>query len=298
MAFLELPKPGGGHTSVSALLAPGVFDGLSALVAEQAGAGACYLSGASVSYTQLGRSDVGFADLTLVADVAARIADRVSIPIIVDADTGFGNAINVERTVRVLERAGAAAIQIEDQRMPKRCGHLAGKSVIPADEMVGKIAAALDARRDGRTLIIARTDALAVEGVAAAFDRAARYLEAGADALFIEALRTEDELRSAADAFAARIPLVANMVEGGRTPIKPAEELGAMGYSLVIAPGALARVYAFAATDFLATLLRDGSSRAYSDRMFDFDQLNALIGTPDLLERAMRYDGERKEAAE
>ncbi|MEM9168493.1 MAG: isocitrate lyase/phosphoenolpyruvate mutase family protein [Pseudomonadota bacterium] len=303
MAYLELhsgeraPGRRAGEDE-GALLAPGVFDALSALIAERAGAKACYLSGASVSYTQLGRSDVGFSDLTLVADVTARIADRVSIPIIVDADTGFGNAINVERTVRVLERAGAAAIQIEDQRIPKRCGHLAGKSVISADEMLGKIAAALDARRDDRTLIVARTDALAVEGIEKAFERAHRYAEIGADVLFIEALRSEEELKRAADAFGERIPLVANMVEGGRTPMKSSDELGRLGFSIVIAPGALARVFAFSASAFFETLMKDGSSQAFRDRMFDFDQLNALIGTPELLERAAAFDRVRREAAE
>jgi len=174
------------------VLAPGVYDAFSALIAEQAGFEALYLSGASIAYTRLGRSDVGLTTYTEVADTLARITERVSLPVIVDADTGFGNALNAMRTVRGLERAGAAMIQLEDQTFPKRCGHLDGKSVVPVAEMAGKLKAALDARGSSSTLILARTDAVAVEGLDAALDRAERYLEAGVDALFIEALRTPE----------------------------------------------------------------------------------------------------------
>ncbi|MEM9706225.1 MAG: isocitrate lyase/phosphoenolpyruvate mutase family protein [Pseudomonadota bacterium] len=296
MGRLELrPSANGG---APALIAPGVFDAMSALIATQAGAKALYLSGASVSYTQVGRPDLGFVDLSQIADVAARITDRTATPLIVDADTGFGNALNVERTVRLLERAGAAAIQIEDQQMPKRCGHLAGKTLISAEEMCGKIAAACAARNDPHVKIIARTDAVAVDGLAAAFDRANNYIEAGADVLFIEALRSDDEMARAADAFADRVPMLANMVEGGRTPMKSAAELGALGFTLVICPGALARVYAFAAQSFMQTLLEDGSSAPFRDRMLDFDAINALLGGPELMERANVYGGPKKQAAE
>lgn len=170
------------------LLAPGVFDALSALLAEQAGFEAVYLSGASVAYTRLGRPDIGLVTANEVESTVANIRERIAIPLIVDADTGFGNAINVQRTVRMLERAGASAIQLEDQSLPKRCGHLDGKTLVSASEMVGKIRAALDARQSTATLIIARTDAVAVEGLDAAFERAERYAEAGADVLFVEAL--------------------------------------------------------------------------------------------------------------
>ena len=179
------------------VLAPGVYDALSALAAEQAGFQALYLSGASIAYTRLGRSDVGLTTYSEVEDTLARIAERVRARIIVDADTGFGNALNVQRTVRGLERAGAAMIQLEDQTFPKRCGHLDGKSVVPAAEMCGKLRAAVDARQSRETLILARTDALASEGLDAALERAERYLEAGADALFIEALRSGEQMRAA-----------------------------------------------------------------------------------------------------
>ena len=179
------------------VLAPGVYDALSALIAEQSGFEALYLSGASIAYTRLGRSDVGLTTYTEVADTLARITERVALPVIVDADTGFGNALNVMRTVKGFERAGAAMIQIEDQTFPKRCGHLDGKAVVPVGEMVGKLKAALDARTSNDTLILARTDALAVEGLDAALARAQAYLEAGVDALFIEALRTPTQMSAA-----------------------------------------------------------------------------------------------------
>ena len=197
-----------------ALLCPGVYDGLSALLAQQAGFEAVYLSGASLAYTQLGRSDVGLTTYSEVVEALRRITERIQVPVLVDADTGFGNALNVQRTVRGMEQAGAAMIQLEDQSFPKRCGHLDGKALISASEMVGKIRAATDARRTESTLILARTDALAVEGWEAAMERAEAYLQAGADALFIEALRSEEQLQQAAGRFAGRIPLLANMVEG------------------------------------------------------------------------------------
>jgi 2-methylisocitrate lyase-like PEP mutase family enzyme len=192
--------------------------------------------------------------------------------------------------VRVFERAGAAAIQLEDQSTPKRCGHLADKALISADEMVGKLHAALDARRSAETLLIARTDAIAVEGLESALDRAERYLEAGADVLFVEAPRTDAELAAVTARFAGRAPLLANMVEGGRTPIHEAAALEKMGFSIVIFPAGLVRAFAFMARDYLASLKRDGSTRPYSNRMLDFDGLNGVIGTDALLERGRRYD--------
>ena len=197
------------------LLAPGVYDALSALVAEQAGFEALYLSGASIAYTLLGRSDVGLTTVSEVVNTLAHITDRVKIPVIVDADTGFGNALNTQRTVRDLERAGASMIQLEDQTFPKRCGHLDGKAVVPLKEMEGKLRAALDARHSSNTLVLARTDALAIEGFELALERAERYLECGVDALFIEAVRTPEQMDIACKRFASRIPLLANMVEGG-----------------------------------------------------------------------------------
>jgi 2-methylisocitrate lyase-like PEP mutase family enzyme len=188
------------------LLAPGIYDAFSALIAEQAGFEALYLSGASIAYTALGRSDIGLTTATEVASTLARITDRVRVPVIVDADTGFGNALNTQRTVRDFERAGAAMIQLEDQTFPKRCGHLDGKGVVSVTEMEGKLRAALDARSSSNTLILARTDAVAVEGFEAALERAERYLACGVDALFIEAVRTPEQKNTACQQFAKRIP--------------------------------------------------------------------------------------------
>jgi len=188
------------------LVAPGIFDGLSALIAARAGFEALYLSGASIAYTRFGRSDLGLVSMTEVVETLAAIRERVELPIIADGDTGFGNALNVIRTVRLFERAGANAIQIEDQVTPKRCGHLDGKALIPAAEMVGKIKAALDARRSVETLIVARTDSVAAEGLDAALERAERYAEAGCDLLFIEAPPGIDDLRK----IVSRLPLKPN----------------------------------------------------------------------------------------
>ncbi|KRC77755.1 carboxyvinyl-carboxyphosphonate phosphorylmutase [Achromobacter sp. Root83] len=274
-----------------AVLAPGVYDALSALVAEQAGFGALYLSGASIAYTRLGRSDIGLTTYTEVEDTLARIAERVSAPIIVDADTGFGNALNTQRTVRGFERAGAAMIQLEDQTFPKRCGHLDGKTVIPAPEMRGKLRAAVDARTHASTLILARTDAVAVEGLEAALDRAESYLEAGADALFIEALRTPEQMRAACARFAARVPLLANMVEGGKTPVQSADELTALGFRIVVFPGGTARAVAHTLQGYYGSLRQQGTTAPWKEKMLDFDGLNAVIGTPELLARGRQYEG-------
>ena len=271
------------------LLAPGVYDALSALVAEQAGFEALYLSGASIAYTRLGRSDIGLTTFTEVQDTLARITERVALPVIVDGDTGFGNALNVQRTVRGFERAGAAMVQLEDQTFPKRCGHLDGKGVVPVAEMVGKLHAALDAR--DKTLVLARTDALAVEGIEAAFDRAEAYLAAGVDALFIEALRTPEQMDAACARFAHRTPLLANMVEGGKTPVQSAAELQARGFRIAIFPGGTARAVAHTLQGYYASLAAHGSTRPWSDRMLDFDGLNGVLGTAQLLADGRRYDG-------
>jgi 2-methylisocitrate lyase-like PEP mutase family enzyme len=272
------------------LLVPGVYDALSALLAEQAGFEARYLSGASIAYTRLGRSDVGLTSYGEVEDVLARITERVAVPLIVDADTGFGNALNVMRTVRGFERAGAAMVQLEDQAFPKRCGHLDGKTVVPAAEMQGKLRAALDARHSAETLILARTDALAVEGFDAAMERAEAYLACGVDALFIEALRTPEQMRAACERFAGRIPLLANMVEGGKTPVTAAHELGRLGFRIVIFPGGTARAVAHTLQRYYGSLRQHETTAPERDRMLDFDQLNALIGTPELMREAARYD--------
>jgi len=273
-----------------ALLAPGVYDALSALLAEQAGFEALYLSGASVAYTLLGRSDVGLTTFSEVADTLARITERVELPVIVDADTGFGNALNVERTVRGFERSGAAMIQLEDQTFPKRCGHLDGKSVVPVQEMVGKLKAALDARSRCDTLILARTDALAVEGIEAAFERAERYVECGVDALFIEALRTPEQMDAACQRFGRRIPLLANMVEGGKTPVQSAAELQARGFRIVIFPGGTVRAVARTLQGYYASLHQHQTTAPWGSQMLDFDGLNQVIGTAELMARGKRYE--------
>jgi 2-methylisocitrate lyase-like PEP mutase family enzyme len=272
------------------VLAPGCHDALSALLIEQASFTCAYLSGAAIAYTRFGRSDVGLVSMSEVADTLALVTERVGIPVIVDADTGFGNALNVQRTVRTFERAGAAAIQLEDQSTPKRCGHLAGKSLINADEMVGKLKAALDARRSAETLIIARTDAIAVEGFDAAIERGERFVEAGADILFVEAPQSDAQLTAVAARFRSRVPLLANMVEGGKTPIHPAAGLQDMGYAIVIFAAGLARAFAHMAQEYLQSLRSAGSTVPFRNRMMDFEGLNAVIGTPELLARAKRYD--------
>ena len=272
------------------LLAPGIYDALSGLIAEQAGARAVYLSGASIAYTRFGRSDVGLVSASEVHDTLAAVTDRIQIPVIVDADTGFGNALNVQRTIRNFERAGAAAIQIEDQSFPKRCGHLDGKTLISKDEMVGKIKAAIDARKETNTLIIARTDARGVEGLSEAIDRAQAYQEAGADILFIEAPHSVDEMKLIRKSFGEDIPLLANMVEGGKTPIKTANDLKSLGFNIVIFPGGAVRAATFQLQQYYAGLIENGSTLEFSDSMHNFDSLNSVIGTPELLKLGKKYE--------
>lgn len=273
------------------LLAPGGYDALSASLIEKAGFKAMYLSGASIAYTRLGRPDIGLVSMSEVAETIALIRERVDLPIIVDADTGFGNAINVQRTVRLFERSGASAIQLEDQQMPKRCGHLKGKSLISTAEMVGKIKAAIDSRQNSDTLIIARTDAIAVEGFDKAMERADAYYQAGADVLFIEAPESLAQMQHMNSYFEGKVPLLANMVEGGNTPLQSAADLQKLGYQLVIFPGALVRAYSFLAQNFLATLKTEGSTQSYRDKMLDLTGLNKLLGTEDILSNGKKYEG-------
>ena len=272
------------------LVTPGVYDGLTANLATQSGFEALYLSGAAVAYTRLGLPDIGLSTASEMADTMALIAERTDLPVIMDADTGFGNALNARRTMQTYERAGAAAIQIEDQTFPKRCGHLINKSLISSREMVDKIAAVADARRRD-TLIIARTDAIAVEGFDAATCRAEAYIAAGADALFIEAPRSAVELQKIGDQFAGRVPLMANMVEGGATPVLDAQSLEAMGFDIVIFPGGIVRALTKTAQDYYDSLHKSGSNAPFADRMFDFDGLNEAIGTAEFLSLGEKFDG-------
>src|SRR4029077_17615567 len=248
------------------VVAPGFYDAFTALVATQAGFETLYVSGAATAYTKLGRPDIGLVSMSEVAETVTLIHDRVSAHLIVDADTGYGNAINVVRTVRTFERAGATAIQLEDQDFPKRCGHLEGKALIPADEMIGKLKAALDTRASADTLIVARTDAVAVEGFERAIARATRYKEAGADMLFVEAPKSREELRRIAKALPGA-PLMANMVEGGKTPILPAAELEQIGFALVIFPGGIVRALGHMAAEYYGSLAANGTTEPYRNRM-------------------------------
>src|SRR5215467_4195352 len=271
------------------VVAPGVYDAFTALVAEQSGFRTLYVSGAAISYTRLGRPDIGLVSMSEVVEIVAMIRDRVDADLIVDADTGYGNALNVGRTMRLFERAGASAIQLEDQDFPKRCGHLDGKVLIPAIEMAGKIKAALDARRSRETLVIARTDAIAVEGFERAIERAALYRNAGADVLFVEAPKTRVELKRIPPALGG-VPLMANMVEGGKTPPLSATDLESMGFALVIFPGGIARALARLAREYYASLAASGTSEPFRSRMLDFTSINELIGTPEMLALGKRYE--------
>ena len=272
------------------VIAPGIYDPLTALIAERAGFEALYVSGAAIAYTRLGRPDIGLVAMSEVVETVALIRDRVRAHLVVDADTGYGNALNVERAVRLLERAGANAIQLEDQDFPKRCGHLDDKTLIPAPEMAGKIKAAVNVRASSETLIIARTDAIAVEGFDGAVARAALYRDAGADMLFIEAPRQRDELARVVKQAAGKVPLMANMVEGGKTPILPARELEELGFSLVIFPGGIVRALAKTAEEFYGSLKTHGTTDPFRPRMFDFAALNDLIGTPELMALGKQYE--------
>ncbi|PCH69007.1 MAG: carboxyvinyl-carboxyphosphonate phosphorylmutase [Rhodobacteraceae bacterium] len=278
-------------TAPEITVAPGIYDALGAALVQQAGFEVAYLSGASIAYTRLGRPDIGLVGMSEVADTLSMIFERTGMKVIVDADTGFGNALNVMRTVRVFESSGAAAIQLEDQTLPKRCGHLSGKTLVSTGEMVGKIKAALDARRRDETLIIARTDGIAVEGFDAALDRARAYADAGADVLFIEAPQTTQQMQAITREFGGTIPLMANMVEGGKTPQKTARELETLGFSLAIFPGGMVRAVAKTMQAYLASLSAHGSNLPFAGNMLDFDQLNGLLGTDDLLAHGAGYDG-------
>jgi 2-methylisocitrate lyase-like PEP mutase family enzyme len=272
------------------VVAPGIYDAFTALVATQAGFATLYVSGAAIAYTRLGRPDIGLVSMNEVSATVSLIRDRVAAHLIVDADTGYGNALNVARTVREFERVGADAIQIEDQYFPKRCGHLDGKTLIPAVEMCGKLRAALDARHSRDTVIIARTDAIAVEGFDRAIERAIAYREAGADMLFVEAPKAREDLKRMVSVLGNRAPLMANMVEGGKTPPLSATELEAIGFALVIFPGGVVRALGRMAGEYYASLATHGTSEPFRDRMLDFTGLNDLIGTPELLAVGKRYE--------
>jgi 2-methylisocitrate lyase-like PEP mutase family enzyme len=259
------------------LVAPGVFNALFARLVEEAQFGAVYLSGAGIANSLLGQPDIGLTSLTETAMVTERITDAVRLPVVVDADTGFGGVANVARTVRTLERAGAAALQLEDQTFPKRCGHFDGKQVVEVTEMLERLTAALDARTDPATMIIARTDAAAPLGLGEAIDRAHQYADAGADALFVEAPRTREDLALVGRELGRHV-LVANMVEFGKTPLLPAQELFDLGFRLVIFPGSITRLVVRAVTDLLTTLHAAGTTESLMTQMAHFSEVNSMLG--------------------
>ena len=289
---------GGGHRQLlrqrlqqsQPLKAPGVYDGLSALLVEQAGFECAFLSGACLAFARFGRPDMGLVTASEVAQTVAILRDRVQLPLIIDMDTGFGNALNVARTVREFERSGASALQMEDQVAPKRCGHMAGKAVISADEMVGKICSALDARHDPDTIIIARTDALVVNGFDDALERAERYLEAGADALFIEAPTSLEQMREIGRRFGERAPLVHNLVEGGNSPVDDINELEQLNYRIALYPAALLHRFTPQARELLAVIRDTGSTASLRTQMCDLAEMNRLLGAGDLLAAGKAYD--------
>lgn len=261
------------------VIVPGAFNALSAKVIEDLGFEAIYVTGAGVTNMWFAMPDQGFMGLAEIADHTARIRDAVNVPLIVDADTGFGNALNVRHTVRTLERAGADCIQFEDQVSPKRCGHFSGKDVIPTDEAVSKIKAAVDARRDQDLLIMARTDAAAVHGFEAAVERAQFFAEAGADILFVEAVTTADEIRALPKHLAK--PQLINMVIGGRTPIFNATELGELGFGIVLYANA-ALQGAVAGIQKALTVLRDEKEvKESSGLVTPFAERQRLVGKPE-----------------
>lgn len=258
-----------------ALTVPGAANAMFARVIEDLGFEAVYVTGAGVANMSLGVPDVGLTTVTELAATASAISDAVSLPIIVDADTGFGNAVNMVRTVRLLERAGAAAIQIEDQVFPKKCGHFNGKDVIAADEMVQKIKAAVDARQDGDLQIIARTDARAIEGLDRAIERAQAFVEAGADLTFVEAPVSPDELARIAREIS--VPQVANIVFGGRTPDPGRERLAEMGFSVVLYANAALQAALKASYDVLGALKQEGSLASVADRLASFEERQRAV---------------------
>jgi 2-methylisocitrate lyase-like PEP mutase family enzyme len=273
------------------LLLPGAANALTARIIEDLGFAAGYLTGAGVTNTYLGLPDLGFVSVTEMAAHVAAICEVVDLPLVVDADTGYGNAVNLGRAVRVLERAGAAGIQIEDQVAPKKCGHFDGQEVISSAEMAQKIRAATDARRDPDTVIVARTDARAAHGLTEALDRAAAYAQAGADLLFIEGLRDEDELR-AAGAAVPGTPKLANLVEGGKTPMLPRARLHELGFAVVLYANAALQGAVHGTTTVLTGLRDHGSLEPVRADLTPWAQRQRLVRREVYQELAERYRAE------
>jgi carboxyvinyl-carboxyphosphonate phosphorylmutase len=271
------------------LVAPGAYDALSARLVEQAGFDVVYMTGFGTTASLIGRPDVGLLTGTEMVDSARRIVAAVDVPVIADADTGYGNAINVLRTVQAYEQAGVAGIHIEDQVTPKKCGHMSGKAVIDTDEMLGKLRAAVAARRDPDLLIIARTDAAAVHGLDEAIARARAFADAGADVLFVEAPTNEEDVARVASELRGVAPLVFNWAEGGRTPPVPLARIAELGFSLVLYPIGTLLAATAGIRALLATLAADGTPAAALDGLPSFGEFTDLIGLPEVQELERRF---------
>jgi 2-methylisocitrate lyase-like PEP mutase family enzyme len=269
------------------LVVPGAYDAVSARLVEQAGFPVVYMTGYGVSASRLGLPDLGFAGLAEMADQARNMAGAVSIPLISDADTGYGNALNVRRTVALYEAAGVAGLHLEDQQLPKRCGHLAGKTVVPLEEFAAKIRAAVDARTDPDLVVIARTDAIAVHGIDDALRRAEQAVKAGADMLFVEAPTTEAEIERVARAFDT--PLLFNYAPGGRSPLLPFARLRELGYAVILLPVDTLFVAARAIQTFLRDLRTGDAALPLADRYLPFGAFNDLIGVAEQVAIGQRY---------
>jgi 2,3-dimethylmalate lyase len=270
------------------ILAPGCFNALSATLVEQAGFKAIYVSGAAVAGNYLGYPDMGLATMSEVLDNIRNICQVTTLPVICDADTGFGNALNMSRTIREFEAAGVAGVQIEDQVMPKKCGHTEGKLLVSKAEMVQKIKAAADARKDPDFLFVCRTDAIAVNGLEDALDRALAYQEAGGDIIFVEAPQNVEQMRKICKTIKA--PKLANMVEGGgKTPVLPLKELGAMGYKVVIYPVSTHMAAIKAMQEVLAVLKQDGTTARFASRMVPFQEMFEVVGRSKYVAMEKKY---------
>ena len=271
------------------LVAPGAYDALSARLVEQAGFDVVYMTGFGTTAGLLGRQDVGLLSATEMVDNARRIVAAVDVPVIADGDTGYGNAINVVRTVQAYEQAGVAAIQLEDQVTPKRCGHMAGKEIVPLPEMLGKIRAAVDARHDPDFLVIARTDAVAVSGLDEAVERAKAFADAGADLLFVEAPTSESDIEEVASRLAGVGPLVFNWAEGGRTPPLSPARIGELGFSLVLYPIGTLLAATAGIRGLLETLRKEGTPVSALPGLPAFDEFTDLVGLPEVRELEQKY---------
>ncbi len=285
------PRPPAAHlrrllAREQLLVAPGVFDGLSARLAERSGAEAVYASGGAIARSA-GYPDLGLLGVGEVLGRLGQITEAVGIPVIADADTGYGNALNVRRTVRAFERLGVAALHLEDQESPKRCGHYEGKRLVPTDEMLGKLRAALEARRDPDLVIIARTDAIAVEGLDAALARAEAYREAGADVLFVEAPESEAQVETIAERLPG--PKLINVFRGGKTPLLPRERLAELGYRVAILPSDLQRAAIRAMQETLEVIGRDGNAAALDHRLATFAERDEIVGLGEYRALDERY---------